>query len=220
MSNYLYHKFYGKYRILVPIDQKTNDFPRSPDGKIETDDFYIPCRKSGKYVAEIYHYGRNILEALVFTTHNPNNYKLIKLCKEKNIPVFDIQEGDGEFSFRFKAEDMEFIAEYLGASTQGKNIRPFSIKNLPQSNYKIPVEDIKKYDAIVKDIPQNERLAIAHITDDFLSKTFDKTLKKRGTNLEKDLKLHKMSRQKKEYIHLNYVWNEYIDYLKKELAND
>ena len=61
MSKYLYNKFFGKYRILVPIDQNTNDFPRSVDGDIETEDFYIPC----KY-GEISHYGRTVLQAYFF----------------------------------------------------------------------------------------------------------------------------------------------------------
>ena len=41
MSDYLYKKFFGKYRILAPIDSQTNDFPRNDKGDVDTEDFYI-----------------------------------------------------------------------------------------------------------------------------------------------------------------------------------
>ena len=121
MSKYLYNKFYGKYRILVPIDQRTNDFPRNVDGDIETEDFYIPC----KY-GEISHYGRNILQALVFSG---SKYKsLEKRMKEEDINPVRVQEGQNEAVVFFNVKDMDFFATELKAKTMGKNIRPFSSK--------------------------------------------------------------------------------------------
>ena len=80
MSKYLYQKFYGKYRILVPIDRNTNDFPRDMEGRIETEDFYIPC----KY-GEISHYSRDILEAWVTSITKFN--KMLKIANEKDIAI-------------------------------------------------------------------------------------------------------------------------------------
>lgn len=57
MSNYLI-KYKGKYRLKVPIDEVTNDFPKKLDGTNEDIDMYIDCRKG-----KIFHYGHGVLEA-------------------------------------------------------------------------------------------------------------------------------------------------------------
>jgi len=212
MSNYLYQKFHGQYRILAPIDQATNDYPRNPAGMIETEDFYIPCRKNGKEIAQISHYGYNTLE--VFITSIKTGRKLVKKCEEKGVKITDIKEGDGEITFRFKAKDIDFIASNLGAMTQGKNIRPFSIRNLPKSDYEIPQGQIDEYKTIVAGIPKGDTLIISRITDQFLDEKVAKSLL---TTVERDLRLHKMSRQKKEYIHMKGLWDEYLEYLKEGL---
>lgn len=218
MSNYLYQKYFGKYRILAPIDLDTNDFPRNPKGEIDTDDFYIPCKKYGRKVAEIYHYGHKTLGVLIFGANIGN--KLIKLCEDNDIELKNIRDGDGEISFLFKADDMEFIADYLGASTQGKNIRPFSIKNLPKSDYEIPEDDYEKYKIISDKIPLSNKLLIARTTDEFLDEMFKKTTKKDTKNVEQDLRLNKMSRQKKEYIHMKGFWEEFIKVLEDALKSE
>lgn len=216
MSDYLYKKFYGTYRILVPIDSNTNDFCRTHDGKIDSEDYYIPCKKSGREIAQISHYHRNILDVLIFTINTGR--KMVKLCEQEKIPISDIKEGDGELSFKFKAENIDFIAEKLGAITQGKNIRPFSIKNLPKSDYKIPPEDLDQYKAVTASVPQGDKLIISRLTDEFLDKKFEKSLRREGKTVEQELRFWKMSRMKKEYIHMKELWGDYIEFLKEELA--
>ena len=213
MSNYL-EQYVGKYRVLLPIDQKTNDFPRDPNGKIDTDDYYIPCKKSGRYVAEITHYKDDVLTALVFTPISPDKYKPIKLLKNEGVPVFDVTEGTGEFFFRFYAKDMDIVAKLLGAITQGKKIKPTSIKNLPKSDYKIPAKDLDDYRVIIADISKADSLRIAEITRSFLVENCEKS---QGEGIDKELKQHKMSRQQKEYIYMMGLWDEYLDYLKEKL---
>ena len=215
MSNYLYQKYYGVYRVLVPIDQTTNDFPRTPDGKLDTEDFYIPCRKAGREIAQISHYGRNTLDVLVFSIYTGR--KTVKLCQENNIPVSDVKEGDGELSFRFSADHMEFVADYLGAMTKGKDIRPFSTKNLPKADYKIPPEELARYSAIIAYIPKKDMLEVSRITEDFLAKKFKSNPNKHGKTVEQELRFYKMSRMRKEYIHMKGVWDEYLEYLKEGL---
>lgn len=213
MSNYLIDNYLGKYRILAPIDLSTNDFPRKPDGKIDcSDDYYIPCRKNGKPTGQIYHYGGSRLGVIVFGKLKRHN--LIKACEENNILISDILFGDEEASFTFDSKDIEFIADYLGATTQGRNIRPLSIKNLPKSDYQIPSEDLDDYQQIIQIVSKDDKLLIAKLTDKFLEETIEKSL---STSVERDLRKHKMSRQKKEYIHMNGLWEEYLKYLEDRL---
>ncbi len=208
MSKYLYNKFFGKYRILVPIDKNTNDFPRSVDGDIETEDFYIPC----KY-GEISHYGRNILQAYVFSG---GKYKsLEKRMTEEGIVPVKVQEGQNEATIFFNVKDIEFFASELKAKTMGKNIRPFSSKNLPKSNYVIPEEDLAKYKEAIANISKDDLVKIHRIQEEFCKKVLSKKLKIK--DIFKDMKKEKMYRQKKEYIHSKGYWDEFITYLSKSL---
>ena len=209
MSDYLYKKFFGKYRILAPIDSQTNDFPRNGKGDVDTEDFYIPCRTG----AEISHYGRDILDVLIPSI--TRGRKLIKLCRENNIELYSIHEGDTEVSFRFHAKDIHFIADYLQARTQGKNIRPFSLKNLPESDYVIPNEKMDEYKKIISDVPKGDILILSQITKDFMEKKLQKKYKR--IDMPADMKRKKMSRQTKEYIHCMGEWDNFLDYMKKEI---
>lgn len=209
MSDYLYKKFFGKYRILAPVDSQTNDFPRNDKGDVDTEDFYIPCRTG----AEISHYGRDILDVLIPSI--TRGRKLIKLCRENNIELYSIHEGDTEVSFRFHAKDIHFIADYLQARTQGKNIRPFSLKNLPESDYVIPNEEMDEYKKIISDVPKENILILSQITKDFMEKKLQKKYKR--IDMPADMKRKKMSRQTKEYIHCMGEWDNFLDYMKKEI---
>ena len=59
MSNYLM-KYKGFYRLKVPIDKITNNFPKKLDGTNEDIDMYIDCRKG-----QISHYGHGILQVYI-----------------------------------------------------------------------------------------------------------------------------------------------------------
>lgn len=213
MSDYLYKKFYGKYKILLPIDKNTNDFPRDVNGKIESEDYYIPCRDG----SEITHYKRNILDILMPSKQRAN--RLIQMCDEAGINIFHITEGNKEVSFRFKADDMDFIASYVIPKTMGKNIRPTSTKNLPSSDYQIPYEDLKNYKSITDRVPQDDKLLISRITNDFLYKKLAKSTKQIDS-LKLDMKKKCMARMAKEYIHSIGKWEEYLKYLHKRVKEN
>lgn len=208
MSKYLYDKFYGKYRILAPIDQNTNDFPRDVNGKIETEDFYIPC----KY-GEISHYGRSVLQAYIYSKIKYT--KLLKVLEEKGIHVVKTQEGQEDGTIFFNAKNIDIFASELNAKTMGKNIRPFSSRNLPVSDYKIPENDLEQYKQITFDIPKNKLAQIKKIQEDFCTKVLSKKLKIK--DIFADMKKEKMYRQKKEYIHSKGYWNDFIIYLSNML---
>ena len=209
MSKYLYQKFYGKDRILVPIDRNTNDFPRDVEGRIETEDYYIPC----KY-GQISHYGRDVLEAWVTSITKFN--KILKIANEKDIAIVKSVEMDGEGSIYFRAKDIEFFAQEMKAQIMGKNVRPFSTKNLPKSDYHIPPSDLEEYKKTIARIDKSQTLELAKLTREFIDKKVAKS--KRIKDIDKNIRLHKMSRQLKEYIHFNGMWDEYITYLKKNLT--
>lgn len=211
MSDYLYKNFFGKYRILAWLDNNTNDWPRDKDGNLDTDDFYIPCKNG----ALIQHYGGNILTAYIPSVIKAN--RLIKMCKEEGIDVFNIMDGDGEITFRFKVKHIDFIADYLGAKTSGKDIRPFSLKNLPKSDYTIPPENLENYKSIVAAVPKGELLIISRITDQFMDDILAK--KHKRIDIKVDMKKKCMARQVKEYIHSMGMWDEYLKYLDKHIKN-
>lgn len=54
-------KYKGTYRLRVPIDSKTNMFPREYNGQFADADVYIDCVNN----VQIFHYGRGVLEAYI-----------------------------------------------------------------------------------------------------------------------------------------------------------
>lgn len=214
MSNWLYTNCYGKYRLKLPIDKNTNDFPRNVDknnkyGSIEDIDMYIPC----KY-GEISYYGHGKIN--VFITSKTVGRRLIKeLSTGKGVSLTHVVEGDDELSFVVSSKELDYIARNLKAQTMGKNIRPTSTKNLPTSNYEIPIEKIEEYKKITSAIPLGEGLKVKTITDRFLNEILAKKYKIK--DIVADMKLKCMARQKKEYIDSYGMWNEYIEYLKEGL---
>jgi hydroxymethylpyrimidine pyrophosphatase-like HAD family hydrolase len=187
------------------------DFPRNSYGQIQTDDFYIPCQNG----AMIYHYGGNNLAVWLPSIKKGN--KLIKLCEENNIPISHVMEGDNELSFRFKAEDIKFIADYLKAKVSGKNIRPFSKKNLPKSDYKIPIENLQDYTKIINQIDKGDFLIVSQITDEFMTEIMAKNY--RHIDIKSDIKKKCMSRQIKEYIHSMGEWDNYLEFLNSRVKD-
>ena len=209
MGNWLYNKCYGKYRLLLPIDKTTNDFPRE-DNMISEIDMYIPC----KY-GEISYYGHGKLN--IYLTSKIVKKRLFKDMEEKNIGFSNLVEGDDEFSFVVNGKYIDYFAEVMKAKTSGKKIRPTSVKNLPTSDYVISQEKLKEYKEITGDIGLSEGLKIKDITDDFILKTL---AKKHGIkDVKKDMKFKCMFKQKKEYIDSYNMWDEYITYLNKKLKN-
>lgn len=208
MSSYLISKYKGKYRIKCEYDVETNQFPRNLKGTFEDIDCYIDCQNN----IHIYHYGYRILEAYIPSLIRGHN--IIKAIQTNlgNDVIFCIQETDSEVLFRFNSEHMKDLEKYLKPKTSGADISPYSSKNLPKTKYNIPHEDLSKYKSIVEKIPQNQQLGIAHITNSFI-----KTL---GIleNIKADMAAKGL--KGKEYIHSIEKWNEYIEYLEKELCQN
>lgn len=209
---------------MAEIDQNTNDFPRDETGKIEENDVYIQCSKNCK----VYHYGKSVLVAYIPSLGRGHNI-LLSIAKdklgiedridyeelyrklEKENTVFDIVENDSEIEFKFDAKNIEYIMQYLNPKTSGCNISPFSARNLPKSDYKIPDEDLVAYNKIVAEKYSERLLDIRNITNNFL-----KSISNKQCNEEKikaDMKLKCM--KPKQYIHFIGKWDEYLKVLNE-----
>ena len=218
MANYLL-KYKGKYRLKVELDQNTNDFVRNYDDSLNDNDVYIDCQNGCKILA----YGHiDNKKPVWLTAYIPTivrGHKIIKAIKEKGIEYVDHRETDEEVEFKFKAADIEVVAELMKARTSGASISPFSTKNLPKSNVKIPSDKIALYKEITSVIPKGDLLFIHRVTNDFLENILQKSLRKSDKKFDykADMKSMCLGRQTKEYIYVKNFWDEYLEYLKNNL---
>lgn len=225
MASYLM-KYKGTYRLKVELDQSTNDFVRDEDGSVEDVDVYIDCQHGSK----IFVYGHiNNTRPVWLWAYIPSiirGHKIVKELKENNIELIDVRENDEEVEFKFKASDIEIVAELMKARTYGAGISPFSTKNLPKTNVEIPIEKMALYKEITNVFSKGEFLIISRITNDFIDNIMQKSLCGRGKrkippfDIRKDMREMKLSRQLKEYIYVKGYWEEYLDYLKKEIEKN
>lgn len=220
MANYLTTHYKGKWRILSDIDEETNDFPIDCDGERDEDCVYISCRNGNK----IWYWGLNDSRRAVLGAYIPSlgrGRNIKKAMKKDKIEFFNYDESAEEVIFHFLAPDIEYVANALGAKTSGANTSPFSSKNLPKSDVSIPSEKIEEYKAITSKLGKNDMLVIKNINDHFLTDILEQTLRKKTKNkkfsVRDDMKLNKMSRQMKEYVYARGYWQEYLDYLSKEI---
>lgn len=231
MARYL-QRYVGKYRVLAEYDRSTNDYPRihggSRDGELDDsfDDIYIACEKGSrichvggsKLQTHIPSVGRghNILIAIYEDTIGNldavgRDYDAIYKALEDNGLIFDIEEYDTEILFKFKAPNIETIAKYLKPSTKGADRSPFSSKNLPKGKYEIPMEDLALYKEITDSIPKGNIRIYSTINDGFLNTLTSKKVSL--DDIKADMKLKGL--KAKEYFHSIGVWNNYIEYFKK-----
>lgn len=223
MANHYLMKYKGVYRILPELDEDTNDIPRDDKSEIIDgyDDIYIACQNGGK----IYTYGhidnKKPVWLVGYVPSIGRGRNIIKALKERNVEYVDYFETDEEVEFKFKAADIEIVAELMKAKTSGASISPFSSKNLgKRKDIIIPQGEIDKYKNIVSTIDKKDLLIINRITNNFLNnmeKSLKKSLKDKTFNIKKDMKKSMLSRQSKEYIYHNKFWEKYLEYLKKEI---
>lgn len=218
MSNYLL-KYKGKYRILPTLEEDTHDFPRHWNGTIDDSDIYIACQYGNK----IFCYGRYKgsrtvwLEAYIPSIGRGRNIK--KELDQLKIEYQKYTETDSEVLFRFQSKDIDVVAQLLKAKTFGASISPFSSKNLPKSDIKIPSSEIERYKEITALVKEGDFLIIHKITTAFLRSELQRKYRKndRLFDYKSDMKRLCLKRQTKEYIYVKGLWNEYLDYLKKEV---
>lgn len=220
MSNYIL-KLKGKYRLLAELDQNTNDFVRNPDGSIDDTDVYISCQFGNRIMTYGHIDNKKAVWLMAYIPSLGRGHNIIKALKEKGVEYIDYRESDEEVEFKFKAKDVDVVAELMKAKTSGADISPFSTRNLPKSDVEIPTEKIALYKEITSVIPKGDLLFIHKATTSFLDEILQKGLRKSTKNKKFDYKSDMrslcMSRQVKEYIYIKNYWEEYLKYLKKEI---
>lgn len=217
--NYLM-KYKGKYRILPVLDELYHDLPRDANGNISHEDveLYIACQYGNKITEYGTENGRMTLKAYIPSVLRGRNIR--KALDTQGVPYTRYRETDEEAEFCFKAKDIEPVATLLKAKTLGANISPFSTKNLPKADIKIPTEEIERYKAITSEVQKEDLLIIYRITNDFLTNVLEKHLKKlhgKRFNITVDMRKLMMGRMTKEYIWFKGMWDEYLEYLGKNI---
>ena len=127
--------------------------------------------------------------------------------------IFDIEETDSEILFKFKYVNSDKIIPLLKPRTSGSQISPFSSKNLPKSNFKIPDDKLTQYKQIVSKIPPEKLLTLSRMTYSYLQTLVTK--KNTWENIKSDMRLKCV--KGKEYIYMIGKWNEYLKYLENEI---
>lgn len=218
MSNYLQQKYVGKYRVLIEYDQIIGDFIRDEEGRLEKsfDDFYIPCGKGGK----ISHIGKGILEYYIDNKRIGRNIlqDIKSTNKELYSQITDVEETDSELRFSFKSTLIDDLSAYLNPKTRGKNISPYSTKNLPMiKDYKIPKEDVDEYKKVVETHYKNADGKIQWGVVGFATNEFIETVKKIDGK-KVDIKKEKRASRLKgnEFIHSVGLWEKYLKFLIKK----
>ena len=127
--------------------------------------------------------------------------------------IFDIEETDSEILFKFKYVNSDKIIPLLKPRTSGSQISPFSSKNLPKSNFKIPDDKLTQYKQIVSKIPPEKLLTLSRMTYSYLQTLVTK--KNTWENIKSDMRLKCV--KGKEYIYMIDKWDEYLKYLENEI---
>ena len=127
--------------------------------------------------------------------------------------IFDIEETDSEILFKFKYVNSDKIIPLLKPRTSGSQISPFSSKNLPKSNFKIPDDKLTQYKQIVSKIPPEKLLTLSRMTYSYLQTLVTK--KNTWENIKSDMRLKCV--KGKEYIYMIGKWEEYLIYLESEI---
>lgn len=228
MSDSMYRyleRYVGTYRVIADYDLSTHDFPRDYEGNVEEsfEDMYIPCRKGDGQIRHTYKQ-----DILAYYTPKQTVAKGIvkELQSNKKAPSYEYDDNyGGEAMIYFNAKDMPFFAKLFGAKTTGKNIPPFSEKNLPggklnvipKVDHKIPKADMKKYEDILSKIPETERDNFAKLViDEFDSKI--ELYKGKKFKFREDR--HRTRLDNLSYIHYVELWEKFIRYARKRARQE
>ena len=214
--SYLTTKFKGVYRMLPDLDLETHNFPVDCDGVRDEDCVYITCQNDSK----IMYWGNGILIGYVPSLGRGRNVK--KAMKSAKVDFFDYDESAEECMFKFKAKDIDAVAEIMKAKTYGASISPFSTRNLPKNkDIKIPEDELAKYKVISAKVDKKDMLKFKSWNIDFfenvLQKKIRKDTKNKSYDYKADMKKMQLGRQTKEFIFAKGMWQDYLDYLAKEI---
>lgn len=216
MADYM-TRYKGKYRLLAEIDNSTNDFPRDSDGGIsDSVGVYITCSNGNK----IYSYGKNSSNRMQLGAYIPSLTRGRNIKKELTklkIPFDNYDESSCEVMFTFPATEIDTVAKLLKAKVSGASISPFSNKNLPKSNAKLPDEEVQKYKDMTSKLHDGDWLIIKDINKKFMDEVLAKKLREKGKrkpfDYRSDQKAMMLTKDTKMYIYAKGLYEDYLNYL-------
>ena len=201
-------KYVGTYRVKAELDLSKNDFPRTATGEVDEsfEDLYIPCTRG---IIKHTYLGENVL-AICCYDHAQQARNIYSALKEK-YPRIEIELDDGETDgmIYFYAKDIKKVATICKPKTSGKDIPPFSPKNLPKSDYKIPSKDIQELYKITKDL---DKLSTMH----FFKSVNAAFLKSLGKKVQTEKVASRLGTR--EFIHSMGLWEKYLKYVKRKYS--
>jgi hypothetical protein len=109
-------KYIGKYRICCEFDRRNLEPIK--------EDTYITCAKNG----QIYRVLENLLA--YYKPKRGNSEQFAKKLIELGVKSVSNHSSDGDVLIYFSEESLDIIANEVGASTTGADIKPSSKKNL------------------------------------------------------------------------------------------
>ena len=201
-------KYVGTYRVKAELDLHTNDFPRLDNGEIDTsfDDLYIPCTKG---VIKHTYIDDDVLSCCFYDKAQQARNVYLAL-KEKYPKLLIELEDDGmDGIIYFNAKDIKKVATIVKPKTSGKDIPPFSEKNLPKIQYTIPAKDLSDLYAITQSLSRGQ-------TMQFFKKTNDDFIKSLPKADKVALKESRLGRR--EFIHYRGLWEKYLKYVKRKFT--
>lgn len=210
-------RYKGRYRVLAEYDTSKNDFPRDANGNIDSSiGMYISCKNNNK----IYAYGRDGHREMQLCAYIPSigrGRNVKKRLKQLKVDYHDYDETDEEVTFRFSSNDINAVADLLGAKTIGKDISPLSVKNLPKADIKLPDEEMQKYRNVTKKLDKGDYLIIKNINNKFMDEVLAKKLREKGKrklfDYTSDQKQMGLARDVKCYIYVKGLYEDYLSYL-------
>ena len=114
-------KYYKTYRICCEWDRSSLEPIK--------EDTYIQCAKDG----QIYRVGDDLLA--YYKPRRGNSEQFSKKLIELGVNRVRNLSTDGDVLMQFAEESLDIVAKEVGASTNGVDIKPWSIKNLRKQQW-------------------------------------------------------------------------------------
>lgn len=115
------NKYIGKYRVCLEWDRNTLEPIK--------DDTYIQCSKDG----QIYRVDKELL--VYYRPRRGNSEQFSKKLIDLGVKRVKNCSTDSDILIQFAEENLDIVANEVGASTNGVDIKPWSIKNLRKQQW-------------------------------------------------------------------------------------
>lgn len=196
---------------MAEVDTRSNQFPDSSS----FEDFYIPCKKN--CVIKHTYVGNDIL-AICFYNSISTAKNVVGELKRNGIEFeTDIEDTCIDALVYFNSKDLKKVAEIVGAKTNGKNIKPMSVRNLPKRSKVhniIPQEKSNKLNQVVANMDKYQKMQFFRKSNaefiDLLSiqdtTDYKSMMKAAGLNT-------------REMIYSIGYWDKYLDFISDKIKN-